>query len=789
MGYTVEELRFLLQDYGAHYDQGTPLVSDTRYDELKEQLKVVEENQTLTQAGLTKRLLEYAAAYAIGQPKVSDAHYDRLLRSLEAMELESGWRVEGSPTQTVGAPVTNTLDTVEHKEPMLSLDNVFSEVDLGEWIDSKGLFDRPEGTFVGQAHHVGVEPKLDGLAVAVVYRGGRFSHAATRGDGLVGEDVSATVYCAPGVPKRWGVERDNLYGENGRCVEEEIRGEFVLSRPGRELLAKHGIEYVNCRNGIAGLARRLDVSSIPDEVWEYVRFVAYEYHVRECLEGEEVTFRRFFWARWSMFGGFHTRHLDCLKLNRDHARLVAALVNTNDLATVYQQVKYLEDHREAWDFDIDGAVIKTYDEGQRFRLGATGRVPNWGIAYKFPAEQVDTDLIGVDYQVGRTGQVTPVGRLLPVFVGGVTVSSVTLHNVAELGRLGITRRCRVLVERRGDVIPKVMGVLEVEDNAPEFVVPTECPSCESKLELTATGMLFCRNRQTCPAQLLERLVHFASRKALDIQGLGDSVAQALIESDLVRDLADLWSLSAEQMAPVVGGPQIAENLRQSIAKAAHTTLARTIYGLGIEELGEVNARTLCNAVYSEYFRRVSEDQVWRELELAMTPGSRNEFHEPGLGVRGMVSQIMLITTMSELCTPEWLAELDGFGKVRGQVVARELGRVGVLHTIADRGELVPSVTPQAVYDLQRLSSVLIWEPPRTQSSTVEGTYVLSGSFPQSRDELAELIRQAGGKVSGTVSRSTTALFVGDGGGGKRSTAERLGVPVGGWVELKALLKI
>lgn len=789
MGYSVEELKFLLQDYGAHYDQGTPLVSDAKYDELKEQLKVAEENQTLTQAELTQRLLDYAAAYAIGQPKVSDAHYDRLLRCLEAMELESGWRVAGSPTQTVGAPVTNTLDTVEHKEPMLSLDNVFSEVELGEWIDSKGLFDRPEGTFVGQALHVGVEPKLDGLAVSIVYRGGRFSHAATRGDGLVGEDVSATVYCAPGVPKRWGVERDNLYGENGRCVEEEIRGEFVLSRPGRELLAKHGIEYVNCRNGIAGLARRLDVSSIPDEVWEYVRFVAYEYHVRDCLEGEEVTFRRFFWARWAMFGGFHTRHLDCLKLNRDHARLVAALVNTNDLATVYQQVKYLEDHREAWDFDIDGAVIKTYDEGQRFRLGATGRVPNWGIAYKFPAEQVDTDLIGVDWQVGRTGQVTPVGRLLPVFVGGVTVSSVTLHNVAELGRLGITRRCRVLIERRGDVIPKVMGVLEVEDNAPEFVVPTECPSCQSKLELTATGMLFCQNHSSCPAQLLERLVHFASRKALDIQGLGDSVAKALIDSGLVKDLADLWALRPEQMAEVVGGPQIARNLCDAIAKAKHTTLARTLFGLGIEELGEVNARTLANAVYSEFFKRVNEQDIWRELEIAMTPGSVNEFHEPGLGIRGMVSQVMLITTMTGLCTPEWLSALDGFGKVRGPIVARELGIAKALTVVNNVGKLEQSLVPQAVHDLQRLCSALIWEPPRTQSQTVEGTYVLSGSFPQPRDELAELIRQAGGKVSGTVSRSTTALFVGEGGGGKRSTAERLGVPVGGWAELKALLKL
>lgn len=787
MGYTEEELQFLLQDYGAHYDQGTPLVSDARYDELKEQLKVVqEENKTVSQEGLTHLLLDYAAAYAIGKPKVSDATYDKLLRTLSDMEVESGWRVEGSPTQTVGAPVTNTLNTIEHKEPMLSLDNVFSEAELGEWIDSKKLVD--QGANVdGYPNHIGVEPKLDGLAVSIVYVCGRFSYAATRGDGLVGEDISASVYCAPGVPKRWAPERNNLSGEHGRVVVEEIRGEFVLARRGLEVLAKHGIEYVNCRNGIAGLARRLDVSSIPDEVWEYVRFVAYEYHVRDCLEGEEVTFRRFFWSRWSMFGGYHTRHLECLKLNRDH--LPVALVNSSDLATIYEQVQYLERHREAWDFDIDGAVIKTYDEGLRHRLGTSGRVPNWGIAYKFPAEQVDTDLVAVDWQVGRTGQVTPVGRLTPVFVGGVTVSNVTLHNYAELGRLGITRRCRVLVERRGDVIPKVMGVLQVEEQATPFVVPEDCPSCGQRLELLPSGMLFCRNRQTCPAQLLERLVHFASRKALDIQGLGDSVAQALIESGLVRDLADLWSLSAEQMAPVVGGPQIAENLRKAIAKSAHTTLARTLYGLGVEELGEVNARTLCNAVYSEYFRRVSQEQMWRELELAMTPGSLNEFREPGLGVRGMVSQIMLITVLSELCTPEWLAELDGFGKVRGQIVARELGRVSGLQTVADHGELVPSVTPQAIYDLQRLCSVLIWEPPRTQSDTVEGTYVLSGNFPRPRDELAELLRQAGGKVSSTVSRSTTALFVGEGGGQKRANAERLGVPVGGWVELQALLKL
>lgn len=788
MGYTVEELQFLIQDYGAHYDQGTPLVSDAKYDELKEQLKVAEEeNRTVTQESLTKKLLDYAAAYAIGQPKVSDAHYDRLMRMLEAMELESGWRVEGSPTQTVGAPVTNTLNTIEHRVPMLSLDNVFSEAELGEWIDSKGLFDRPEGTFVGTAAHVGVEPKLDGLAVTIVYVGGRFSYAATRGDGLVGEDISATVYCAPGVPKRWAPERENLYGEEGRCVIEEIRGEFVLARKGREVLSKHGIDYVNCRNGIAGLARRLDVNSIPSEVWDYVRFVAYEYHVRECLEGEEVTFRRYFWSRWSMFGGFHTRHLECLKLNREHQPV--ALVNSNDLSTVYQQIQYLLEYRDAWDFDIDGAVVKTYDESQRHRLGETGRVPNWGIAYKFPAEQVDTDLIGIDWQVGRTGQVTPVGRLLPVFVGGVTVSSVTLHNVAELGRLGITRRCRVLVERRGDVIPKVMGVLEVEEQAPAFEIPTECPSCQTKLELLGSGMLFCRNRQTCPAQLLERLVHFASRKALDIQGLGDSVAQALIDSGLVRDLADLWSLSAEQMAPVVGGPQIAENLRQSIAKAKHTTLARTLYALGIEELGEVNARTLCNAVYSEFFKQVNERDIWQELELAMTPGSVNEFREPGLGVRGMVSQVMLITTLSGFCTPERLSELDGFGPVRGAIVARELGIAKALSVVNNVGHLEESLVPQAVHDLQRLCSVLIWEPPRTQSGTVEGTYVLSGSFPQPRDELAELIRQAGGKVSGTVSRNTTALFVGEGGGGKRSTAERLGVPVGGWAELKALLKL
>lgn len=796
MYYTEEELRFLLYQYGAHYDQGTPLVSDARYDELKEQLKVAQEEQrTYTQEELTHLLLDYAAAYAIGKPKVSDATYDRLIRLLEGMEDQSGWRVEGSPTQTVGAPVTNTLATVEHKEPMLSLDNVFSEAELGEWLDSKQLVEQPDANVDGYPNHVGVEPKLDGLAVAIVYRGGRFSHAATRGDGLVGEDVTATVYCAPGVPKRWAPERENLYGENGRCVEEEIRGEFVLARRGLEVLAKHGIDYVNCRNGVAGLARRLDVSSLPDEVWEYLRFVAYEYHVRDCLEEEEAQFRRHFWGRWSMFGGYHTRHLECLKLEREH--LPVALVNSSDLTTIYEQVQYLERHREAWDFDIDGAVIKTYDEALRHRLGTSGRVPNWGIAYKFPAEQVDTDLVAIDWQVGRTGQVTPVGRLTPVFVGGVTVSNVTLHNYAELGRLGITRRCRVLVERRGDVIPKVMGVLQTEEQAPAFEVPQDCPSCGQRLELLPSGMLFCRNRQTCPAQLLERLVHFASRKALDIQGLGESVAQALIEADLVRNLADLWSLSAEQMAPVVGGPQIAENLRQSIAKSAKTTLARTIYGLGVEELGEVNARTLCNAVYSEYFKRVSQEQVWRELELAMTPGSRNEFHEPGLGVRGMVSQIMLITVMTELCTPEWLAELDGFGKVRGQIVARELGRlppteVGepvALSIVNNKGTPAPSLVTQAIHDLQRLCSVLIWEPPRTQSSTVEGTYVLSGNFPRPRDELAELIRQAGGKVSSTVSRNTTALFVGEGGGQKRANAERLGVPVGGWLELQALLKL
>lgn len=796
MYYTEEELKFLLYQYGAHYDQGTPLVSDARYDELKEQLKVVQEEQrTYTQEQLTHLLLDYAAAYAIGKPKVSDATYDRLMRLLEGMEDQSGWRVEGSPTQTVGAPVTNTLETVEHKEPMLSLDNVFSEAELGEWLDSKQLVEQPGANVDGYPNHVGVEPKLDGLAVAIVYRGGRFSHAATRGDGLVGEDVTATVYLAPGVPKRWAPERENLYGENGRCVEEEIRGEFVLARRGLEVLAKHGIDYVNCRNGVAGLARRLDVSSLPDEVWEYLRFVAYEYHVRDCLEEEEILFRRHFWSRWSMFGGYHTRHLECLKLEREH--LPVALVNSSDLATIYEQVQYLERHREAWDFDIDGAVIKTYDEGLRHRLGTSGRVPNWGIAYKFPAEQVDTDLVAIDWQVGRTGQVTPVGRLTPVFVGGVTVSNVTLHNYAELGRLGITRRCRVLVERRGDVIPKVMGVLQTEEQAPAFEVPQDCPSCGQRLELLQSGMLFCRNRQTCPAQLLERLVHFASRKALDIQGLGDSVAQALIESGLVRDLADLWSLSAEQMAPVVGGPQIAENLRKAIAKSAHTNLARTLFGLGVEELGEVNARTLCNAVYSEYFKRVSQEQVWRELELAMTPGSRNEFHEPGLGIRGVVSQIMLITVLSELCTPEWLAELDGFGKVRGQVVARELGKlplaqVGVppaLSVVNDRGTQTPSLVPQAIHDLQRLCSVLIWEPPRTQSGTVEGTYVLSGNFPRPRDDLAELIRQAGGKVSSTVSRNTTALFVGEGGGQKRANAERLGVPVGGWLELQALLKL
>ena len=656
---------------------------------------------------LRKQLHEHSYRYyVLDDPSIPDVEYDRLFRELEDIErAHPDWRSDDSPTLRVGAEPLSSFSQVRHETPMLSLDNVFSEQELRDFDRRvRGRLDD------GQAFHYACEPKLDGIAVSLLYVDGVLVRGATRGDGRVGEDITRNVRTVDAIPLK-------LQGE-GWPAELEVRGEIYMPRQGFEALNARAREegsktFVNPRNAAAGSLRQLDsriTASRPLEMCCY-GVVASDEGLFASHSGALAQLKR-----W----GFLTS---------------AELMVVDDIEGCLAYYEQLLSRRDQLAYDIDGIVFKVDELALQEQLGFVSRAPRWAIAHKFPAQEEVTTLRDVEFQVGRTGAVTPVAKLEPVFVGGVTVSNATLHNLDEIERLGVKLGDTVIVRRAGDVIPQVVQVVAERrgDDVRDIVIPTSCPVCESPLERApGEAVLRCTGGLVCAAQRKEGIKHFASRKAMDIDGLGDKLVEQMVEAGLIDSVADLFRLEREQLAGLERmGEKSAQNLIQALDKAKSTTLPRFLFALGIREVGEATASNLAKHFVS--------------LEALMATDE------------------------------EQLLAVDDVGPIVAS-------HIHSFFAAEHNREIIRQLREQGVH----------WPEERIEQGEqplAGQTWVLTGNLESmTRNEAKEKLQALGAKVAGSVSAKTDCVAAGANAGSKLKKAEELGVKVIDESGLLAVLK-
>jgi DNA ligase (NAD+) len=633
--------------------------------------------------------------YVQAAPEISDADYDLLFRELQQIEqAHPELATLDSPTQRVGASAQTDFAPVAHAVPMLSLNNALTEEEAAQ-------FDRRvrEALGVDEVEYA-AEPKFDGLAVTLTYEAGVFVQGATRGDGYTGEDVTPNLRTVRTIPLRLGAEAPQLL---------EVRGEVIMlkrdfERLNRALQERGEKVFVNPRNAAAGTLRQKDPRITATRP---LSFFAY------ALGRAEGT---------KLPSGRHSEQIDYLgELHvpvSPHRKVVHGL---DGMLGYYRDIGAA---RAQLPYDIDGVVFKVNKLGQQRELGFVSRAPRFAIAHKFPAEEAVTEVIDIDVQVGRTGALTPVAKLKPVFVGGVTVSNATLHNEDEVHRKDVRVGDTVVVRRAGDVIPEVVRVLL--DQRPEhttvFNLPTRCPVCRSEVErLEGEAVARCTAGLFCPAQRKQAIRHFASRRAMDIEGLGEKLVDQLVDHAALKTPADIYRLTATGLSELERmGDKSAANLIDAIDKSRATTLARFIYALGIRNVGESTARDLANA--------------FGDIQALMEADA------------------------------ERLQEVPDVGPVVAQSIA------AFFHERHNR---------EVVNEL--LAAGVRWKAPKP---TVRGTrlagktFVLTGTLPGlSREAATERIQAAGGKVTGSVSKKTDYVVVGADPGSKYDKARELGIPV------------
>lgn len=658
---------------------------------------------------LVAQLNDYAYRYyVLDEPTVPDAEYDRLYQRLISYEAESPAQIAAdSPSQRVGGRPLDGFTQVDHRTPMLSLDNAFSDDDLVEFV---GRLD--ERLKLGAPLRFACEPKLDGVAVSILYQRGELVRAATRGDGSRGEEITQNVKTIKNVPLRLaGAEPPELL---------EVRGEIYMSRSGFEAFNRRAREsgdkpFVNPRNAAAGSLRQLDS-----------RITANRPLLFCCYSVGEIEAAGRSWES----------HTELLKSLADWGLPINPL--SECVAGVEACNSYYERlavQRDGLGYDIDGIVYKVDSFELQRRLGSVARAPRWAIARKFPAQEEMTELLDVEFQVGRTGAVTPVARLAPVFVGGVTVSNATLHNRDEMARLGLHRGDTVIIRRAGDVIPQVVGVVAERRvaGAEPFGFPERCPVCQSPVERDAEQAVSrCSGGLFCGAQVKQAIKHFASRKAMDIDGLGDKLVDQLVDSEVIFSVADLYELTAERLVALERlGQKSAENLIAAVAASRATSLAKFIYSLGIREVGEATAAALARAF----------GDLPALLEAPV----------------------------------EALLEVDDVGPVVAARVREFFANpdnVAIIQALQEAGVSWPAV---AVVDATAL-------PLHGQTWVVTGTLAQMG-----RSEAKERLQALGAKVAGSVSAKTHCLVAGPGAGSKLTKAEEAGVAVIDEVEFIAKL--
>lgn len=646
--------------------------------------------------------------YVLDAPTISDAEYDQLFRELQALEHEyPELRTPDSPTQRVGGAPAPEFAKVNHQLPMLSLNNAFTDEEVMAF--DKRVRDR---LAIAAVEYM-AEPKFDGLAISLIYQQGVLAKAATRGDGYTGEEVTANIKTIYAVPLKLNLAEPPAL--------LEIRGEVLMLKRDFEKLnatqrAKGDKEFANPRNAAAGALRQLDAKITAARK---LTFFAYAWG---AMEGVAIPGRQSAVMDWLETLGF--------PVCKDR-QIVSGV---QGLLAYYRD---LGKRRESLPFEIDGAVYKVNELAFQAELGFVSRAPRYVLAHKYPAQEMPTLVVDIDVQVGRTGAITPVARLKPVFVGGVNVTNATLHNEDEVRRKDVHIGDTVLVRRAGDVIPEIISVLKEQRpaDARPFVMPTVCPVCGSHVvRLDDEAVARCSGGLFCPAQRKQALLHFASRRALDIEGLGEKLIDQLVETETVHTPADIYKLDLPVLSQLERmAEKSASNVLSAIEASKHTRLDRFIYALGIRNVGEATAKDLARDLGS--------------LEALMEADEAR------------------------------LLEVNDVGPIVAQSIVQFFAE-------PHNREVITQLRAAGVY----------WEDSAVRKTTAPSalsgkTFVLTGTLPtMTRDEAKELIENLGGKVAGSVSKKTDYVVAGEEAGSKLTRAQELGIPILDEADLQNLLQ-
>lgn len=634
--------------------------------------------------------------YNQDEPEIDDAAYDRLTRELTQLENEFPDLVrDDSPSLRVGGRPSSTFEAVTHPVPLESLQDAFDPAELYD-------FDRKVRAVIENPIYV-VEPKIDGLSVSLEYRNGKFFRGATRGDGVVGEDVTENLKTIRSIPKKLKTYTGDIL----------VRGEVYMSKESFEALLFRQEErgekaFKNPRNAAAGSLRQKQ-----SEVTRERNLDVFVFNLQR-LEGMELP--------------THTAALTFLA--EQGFPVSPSFRSFSDVEGVLGEIEAIGLHRGDISYSIDGAVVKVDDFASRERLGSTSKFPKWAIAYKYPPEEKETKLLAVEVNVGRTGVLTPTGLFEPVALAGTTVARATLHNADFIREKDIRIGDTVILRKAGDIIPEVVRIVRHEEGAVPYVLPEVCPSCGGPVEKHPDEAATRCGNTECPAQLVRHMIHFVSRDAMDITGLGSAVIEQLIETGLLTSPADLYALQCEQLFGLERlGEKSADNLIAAIEASKENPLHRLIYALGIRNIGAAAAKLLC--------------QRFPSMEA------------------------LRAATMEEL------EAIDGFGKIMAEHVIRYFAMEQTAHLIAR---------------LQSYGVGTRTEEVQTASSLAGKTFVLTGTLPTlSRSEAQTMIEALGGKVTSSVSKKTSYVVAGKDAGGKLTKAQTLGIPILSEQDFRTLL--
>ena len=776
---------------------------------------------------LTEQLNRYAHEYyTLDEPSVPDSEYDRLYRELEALERDyPDFRLPESPTQRVGGAVLSEFASVQHIVPMLSLNNAFSPQDEnGKFNHAETLtFDERVCKDLGVSSiEYTVEPKFDGLAVSLIYENGVLVQAATRGDGTTGEDVTENIKTIRNIPLK-------LQGNRIPSLIE-VRGEVLMLKADFEQLNQRQLAtqqktFANPRNAAAGSLRQLNSKITAERKLHFFGYGIARFDGNLVKNPPKTHSDELLWLQELGFSLPKNNWYVC-----------------KNITEVLQKYEQLNAKRAILPYEIDGMVIKVNSLAAQEKLGFVSRAPRWAIAHKFPAEEVLTIVEAIDVQVGRTGAITPVARLQPVLVGGVVVTNATLHNQDEVSRKDVRVGDTVVVRRAGDVIPEVVRVVlehrpmkqvdEIKQDLfaddvreavfPAFRLPENCPVCGSKIEREAgEAVARCSGGVICKAQRSQGLIHFASRKAMDIVGLGDKQIEALVQQDILHNFSDIYQLDIAKLQQIKDSQSSAikwaENILASIENSRQPALSRFLFALGIRHVGEGTSKQLATAFgdlatvrlapapvlaclpdigdvvaqsIAHYFRQPEQQKLLDELLNFVTPQSL----VPTINVLEYATPARWISRLpnikiSEKRAQEWwnLAGASVNGLLTDQALPQEWQNWRAIQENAEcLREIDAFLTNLSELSFQNMSDKVSGS---LKNEIVGKTFVLTGTLPTlKRDEAAALIEAAGGKVSGSVSKKTDFVVAGEAAGSKLEKAQSLGVAILSEDELLNLLK-